>query len=234
MGKVIAIVAHRIKPVFCALLLVSMLAPIAQAESELPEVSSDGLHLLKTSKVRVAYVKPGVDLTHYSKVKLLDCYVDFKKNWQKEYNLDEVGLSGQVKDKDAEKIKDKLAAEFRTVFTESLTKAGYPVVEDIGSGVLLLRPALLNVDVSAPDILTAGPSRTLVKSAGDMTLFLELYDASTSTLLARIIDPRADNQAYAKLASGVTNKAAADRILRTWANLLAENLADVREKAAVK
>lgn len=213
-------------------LLVAMLvgAP-AVAGDKLPEVDSDGLHLAKNSKVRIAYVKPGATLADYRRVMLLDCYVDFVEDWQRDYNMDQVGLSGRVSDKDAERIKRDLAAEFRKVFTDELTRKGYPVVEAAAPDVLLLRPALINVDVTAPDIATSGRSRTFVESAGAMTLYMEIYDATTETLLARVIDPQADDSAFASQANRVTNKAAADRILRDWAELLAKRLGDVKETA---
>ena len=125
------------------------------AKKKLPEVDSDGLHLVKHSKVAVAYMKPGTDLGKYNKVKLLDCYVAFVKNWQREYNMGQVGLDGRVTDKDAEKIKTRLAAEFTKVFTKELTKKGFPIVDAAGADVLILRPALINVDVTSPDIPTA-------------------------------------------------------------------------------
>jgi hypothetical protein len=142
--------------------------------------------------------------------------------------MDQIGLDGRVSDKDAEEIKKGLAEEFRKVFTEELTKKGFPVVEDEGPDVLLLRPALINVDVTAPDLKTARMQRTWVESAGEMTLYMEMYDSATGTLLARVIDPRADPQNFAQQANRVTNKAAADRILRSWADLLAKHLGEVK------
>jgi len=194
------------------------------AKEDLPEVDSDGLHLVKKTKVRAAYIKPGTDLSQYSKVKLLDCYVDFVKDWEKDYNLNQIGLNGRIRDKDAEAIKKRLSDEFTKVFTEELTKKGFPVVDDVGPDVLLLRPALINVDVAAPDIMTAGMQTTYVRSAGEMTLYMEMYDSATSTLIARVVDPEADDDGFAKQANRVTNKAAADRILRHWAELLAKHL----------
>jgi len=202
------------------------------AKNELPEVDSDGLQLVKDSEVRIAYARPGATLAAYDKVMLLDCYVDFVKDWQKDYNLEQIGLAGRVSDKDAEEIKERLADEFRTIFAEELTKQGHPVVEEPGDDVLLLRPALINVNVVAPDVATASRSYTITDSAGSMTLYLELYDSVTSTLLARVIDPRADDRAFAQRASRVTNKSAADRILRHWADLLAQHLGTIAEQSA--
>ena len=208
-----------------------MSAPVI-AKDKLPEVDSDGLQLVKDRKVYAAYAKPGTDLSIYTKVKLLDCYVDFVKDWQKDYNMDQIGLNGRVRDKDAEAIKQRLADEFTKEFTKVLTEKGFPVVTDVGADVLLLRPALINVDVAAPDIATAGRQGTLVRSAGSMTLYVEMYDSATSTLIARVVDPQSDKEGMAKVANRVTNKAAADRILRHWAELLAKHLGDATHKQA--
>ncbi len=64
-----------------------------------------------------------------------------------------------------------------------MTEKGFPVVDEAGPDVLLLRPALINVDVAAPDIMTAGMQNTYVRSAGAMTLYMEMYDSATSTLI---------------------------------------------------
>lgn len=219
-------------PVLLSGLILAALQGAAVAATKLPEVSSDGLHLLKNTKVRIAYARPGASLKAYERVKLLDCFVQFKKGWQREYNLDEVGLSGRVSDREADEIKQRLAAEFKKVFTERLERRGHPVVEEAASDVLLLRPALLNVDVTAPDTRSAGRDQTYIRSAGSMTLLLELYDSSTGTLLARIIDPQADEQSVATEAGRAVNKQAADRILRRWADLLADHLTDVEQRAS--
>lgn len=206
-----------------------MSAPVV-AKDKLPEVDSDGLQLVKDRKVYAAYAKPGTDLSIYTKVKLLDCYVDFVKDWQKDYNMDQLGLNGRIRDKDAEAIKQKLADEFTKEFTKVLTEKGFPVVTDVGADVLLLRPALINVDIAAPDLQTAARQGALVTSAGSMTLYAEIYDSATSTLIARVVDPQADNDGLAQVANRVTNKAAADRILRRWAELLTQHLGEATHK----
>jgi len=203
----------------------------AKAKKSPPEVSSDGLHLVKDSKVAVAYLKPGASLDKYTEVKILDCYVQFKKNWARDYNLEEVGLDGRVTGKDAELIKKRVAEDFKKAFTKELTNQGHPVVSEAGDNVLLLRPAIINLDVNAPDTMRAGFDRTYVDSAGQMTLYLELYDSKTNTLLARVIDPQADNGSggFAMQANRVTNTADANRILRRWAKLLSDHLGEMRQ-----
>ncbi len=217
--------------IVATLALVSV--PVVQAKEAPPETTPEGLVLQKSTKSRISYVKPGATFTQYNRVAILDPLVEFEKDWQKDYNSSRMGLEGRVSDKDIERMKAGLAAEFTKVFTKELQdKGGYQVVDTAAPDVLILRPALLNVEVNAPDIMTAGINATVVRSAGQMTLFLELWDSSTNTLLARIMDAAADNDSFAKQANRVTNTQAADRILGDWAHELRTRLDEVKGKTS--
>src|SRR5262249_12283405 len=98
-------------------------------------------------------------------------------------------------------------------------------------GVLVLRPALINIEVNAPDLMSPGRSTTYVQSAGQMTLYLELWDGGTSTILARVLDAQSDSTVYTQNANTVTNKWAAERILRDWADELRTKLDLARGKS---
>ena len=206
--------------------------PVVQAKEAPPETTPEGLVLLKSTKSRISYVKPGATFAQYNRVAILEPLVEFEKDWQKDYNSSRRSLEGRVSDADVERMKAGLAAEFKKVFTDELqNKGGYQVVTTAAPDVLVLRPALLNVEVSAPDLMTAGINATVVRSAGQMTLFLELWDSSTNTLLARVMDAAADNDAFAKQANRVTNTQAADEILRSWAHELRGRLDEVKGKS---
>jgi Protein of unknown function (DUF3313) len=213
-------------------LALTAFAPAHAADTTLPQ-TQDGLELQpQKSKNRVVYLKPGATFTQYKRVAILDALVEFEKDWQKDYNRSRVGVAGKVSDADVERMKAGLAAEFKKIFVDELqNKGGYEVVDIAAPDVLVLRPALLNVEVSAPDLMTPGINATVVRSAGQMTLFLELWDSSTNTLLARVMDAEADNDAFAKQANRVTNVQAADRILRDWAQELRERLDMVHGKS---
>lgn len=73
------------------------------AEKSLPEVSHDGLHLQKGTKLRMVYKADGADLSQYTKVALLEAYVAFKKNWQRDHNRDVMSLEERISDKDMKK-----------------------------------------------------------------------------------------------------------------------------------
>jgi hypothetical protein len=220
----------KMSGVLLAAMCALSLAMSAAAKDKLPETTTDGLVLQKGTKMRAVYVKPGASLAGYSKIGLLDCYVAFTKNWQRDQNDDAIDLSRKVSTEDMDKIKTKLAAEFRTVFTKELQeKGGYAMTDKGGEDVLILRPAIVNLDVNAPDLDSPGMTREIVASAGEMTLYMEIFDGATGDIIARVIDPEADNRGgFAMAANSVTNKAAADRIIRAWADTLRKALDEVK------
>jgi len=194
-----------------------------------PQVSKDGLQLKTHTKQRVVYVKPGTTFNQYERVMILDCYVEMQKDWQRNYNANAPG-GGQVSDDDVQRIRNTLAAEFKKVFTTELQKSGYQVTSTSAPDVLLLRPAIINVQVTAPDIMSAGIDVNVITSAGSGTFYLELLNPSTNTILARAMDAEADQQPFAQQANAVTNRQAADIILKNWADDLVRHLDAVRGK----
>lgn len=206
------------------------LPPIADAaKKDLPEVSPEGLKLVPKTKVSAVYLRDGATFGGYDKIMIIDCYVAFRKNWQRDQNS---SSAFRVSDEDMTRIKTELAEEFKKVFTAQLTAKGESVVTTPGSGVLVLRPAIVNLDVTAPDIQTAGRTRTFSASAGQATLFLELYDAVTSELLARAIDVEEADRGFVTVSNGATNRAEAQRILKKWADLLGTYLQNARADAS--
>jgi hypothetical protein len=214
---------------------VAATAPLpAIAADPPPSVSSDGLQLQpQKSKHRLVYLKPGATFNQYQRVAILDCFVEFEKDWQKDYNRSRVGLDYKVSDADVERMKKGLAETFKKVFIDELqNKGGYQVVDKAAPDVLVLRPALVNVEVNAPDLMTPGINATVVRSAGQMTLFLELWDSTSNTILARVMDAAADENQLAQRANRVTNTQAAESIMRDWARELRGRLDEVRGKGS--
>lgn len=204
-------------------------AALAQKQ-ELPEVTEDGLHRVPDSKLAVVYAEPEADLSQYTRVKLMDAYVAFKKNWARDQRSRSVDRLS-VTPRDVEKIKDTLAREFHEVFRQTLEDGGYAVVDETGEDVLLVRPAIINLDVTAPDTMRAGRNTTYTSSAGEMTLYIELYDSVTGDMIAKALDRKMDNPSrsgFYTWANSVTNKAAATRILNGWAKILLDALNEAK------
>ena len=209
-------------------------AGTATARDKLPETTTEGLVLQHDTKVAAVYMRPGASLAEYDKISLLKAYVAFKKNWVREHNRDE-GFEQQLRSRDVDRIRSELSEEFTKVFTEVLsTKGGHEMVAAGGDGVLIIRPAIINLEITAPDLMTAGMQSNYAASAGQMTLYMELLDGVSGELLYRVIDPEAAGNHMWKVRNKVTNKADADRVLRRWATLLNDHLTQVKGVEKVK
>jgi len=203
--------------------------PLAAKKDELPQVTEDGLHLVPDSKLAIVYAEPGADLAGYKRIKLLDAYVAFKKNWLRDQRRGSVQPL-RVNSKDMEKITSKLSQEFHAVFKQVLEDGGYEVVDENADDVLTVRPAIINLDVTAPDTPSAGRSSSFTASAGEMTLYIELYDSVTGDLIAKALDRVVDSdRGFYTWTTSVSNKAAADRMLKGWARILREALDEAKQ-----
>ena len=195
------------------------------------QTSHDGLELVKKDRSTALYVRPGASLAQYDRVAILDCPVAFRKNWERDQNR-ERNFEERISKQDMERIKKALSEEFLKIFKRELQdEGGYTVVDTGGEDVLVLRPAIINLDVSAPDKMTPGMSETFTTSAVAMTLYLELYDSVSSQILARYVHADGDREGTMQVANRVTNKAAADRILTRWADRLRKGLDDAHREA---
>ena len=198
----------------------------AAAQDEFPEVTIEGLQRVKDSNLTLVYAEPGIDWGQYQRIYLADTYVAFRKNWQRSQ-----GRSGtqSIRADDMERIKTELASLFRQVFTEILGEGGYELVTERAEDVLIIKPAIINLDIAAPDVGSTGISYTYTESAGEMTLYLELYDSLTDDLIAKAADRQLSRETgYFHWRNRATNRAAARRILKVWANVLKEGLDEAR------
>jgi hypothetical protein len=216
-------------PMLIAVLSLFIATSVSAKKQAPPEVTVDGLHLVPDSKLALVYAEPGADLAPYQRVQLLDAYVAFKKNWERDQRTKSV-RNIRVSSKDIEKIKSSLAEEFQTVFIEALEEAGYEVTDETGDDVMIVRPAIINLDVNAPDTFQPGRTSVYTSSAGEMTLYIELYDSVTGDIIAKAIDRQFDrnNPGFYTWTNSVTNRSAALRILKGWAGILVNALNEAK------
>jgi hypothetical protein len=199
----------------CALCSTFSLTAFAE---EAEGISFDGLRPVDDSAVYMAYIDPEADFSVFKRVMILDPFVSFTSNWQRDQNRNR---RRNVRASDMERIKTDTANLFRDVFTEQLEAAGYEIVHQADYDVLLLRPAIIDLNISAPDIRTAGRSTTFTATAGAATLYIELFDSVNGTIIGRAADRKAArNTASMSWSNRVTNRAEASRMFRGWANTL--------------
>jgi hypothetical protein len=206
----------------------------AGSGDELPAVSEEGMNRVQSKRVDALYVNPDANFSEFKRFAIAEVDVSFRRNWLKDQNQTRRQLNRRVSQEDADRIRAAVAGSFRTIFTDELENAGYTVVDQAVPGneaadLLLLRPDILDLDVTAPDVRSPDRVRSYTTCGCSMTLSLELFDAMSGSLLARITDSKkAPDQRPMRIANSVTNKAEADRIMRRWAKLLVEKLDSVQ------
>lgn len=198
-------------------------AATASAQSGEDELTFDGLERIEDARVGAAYIDPNADFSVFRRVAILDPLVAFRANWQRDANR---SRTTNVSNREMERIKADVAWLFQDVFTQRLEDAGYEIVNVANVDVLVLRPAIIDLDITAPDTRRAGRSRTLTANAGAATLYLQLIDSLSGDVIGRGIDRRAARRAGGTLtwSNRVTNSAEARRILGRWADVLVEFL----------
>jgi hypothetical protein len=193
--------------------------PLTAFAGEDSNSSFDNLVPVEDASVAVAYIDPEADFSVFTRVMILEPYVAFRANWRRDQNR---SRSRNIRASDMERIRTDMAAMFKQVFTERLeADDGFEVVDEADYNVLLLRPAIIDLDVTAPDVNTAGRSRTFSASAGAATLYLELFDSVNGTIIGRAADRQASRSGGTMSWSNrVSNSAEARRAFRGWADQL--------------
>jgi hypothetical protein len=217
---------HTTKAVRIIVLLISTLSlttVFAATKADLEQaMSHDGLRKTSVKGIDLAYARPGATLAGYSRIKLDPIEVAFRKDWNPTKSGSMIKLSAENR----ESIRTAVAKIVYEEFAKELqNKSGYQLVNEVGPDVLRVKAHIVNLYVNAPDTRTAGPSRTYTVSAGEMTLFAELYDSETGEVLARVIDRNeARNSGMLTLTNSMTNADAAHSAASDWARILRNGL----------
>ena len=214
--------------ILALLVSVAAFAP-AWAKKDLPAVNDEGMELVKDSELATVYADPGADLGIYKRIWLEDATIAFRKNWQRDQNR---GNTLKVKDKDMLRITEDVATVFREVFARELVDGGYEMAEEEGNDVLIVKPAIVDLDLYAPDIPSASRSQTYSRSAGEMTLNLELFDSVTGDKIAKATDRKRDyDRGYMEWRTKVSNRADTRRMMKPWAKALRSALDEAKSSA---
>ena len=219
--------------VWLATLLLVVAPSAALADEHESDTTWDGLVMLEDTDVHAAFIDPDADFAVFQRVALLRPQVAFRSNWQR--NQNRTSRSRNVRASDVERIKEDVANLFMEVFTEQLEAAGYEVVNYADEDVLIVRPSIIDLDVTAPDVRAATRSRVYTATTGAATLFIEMFDSLTGDLIGRAVDRRTAGRAgFATRSNRVTNRADARREFRVWADQLIEFLDQHYIKAAAE
>lgn len=209
-----------------------LLLTACSTTKEAPAVSSDGLALVESTRSTVAYVKEGIDFSTFDKLVVLPSTVAFRKDWKRSYNFNK-SISVKITDEDMLKIRTEAAALFDEVFTKELTKSeSFTLIDKPEIGSLFIKPAIINLELTSPELDHAPIQRQINRSSGEATLYLEIFDGVSGEILLRIIDAEqvgSDSRAYRVTNKGKTRHDA-KVLVSKWASALREKFDEVHKK----
>lgn len=198
----------------------SSFVSVAMSKEKPPE-NWDGLERRKVKGLDNVYVRPNVVFTPYKSVMLDPTAVEFAKHWEKSQDFNKRPTADEM-----QRIKDKLAELMRERYTVELVEHGYTVVTAAAEDTLVVKTAIIDLFINAPDLNDPGITRSYTTSAGRMTLVLEARDGPTGQLLARVVDKQEDDHMGGTMmwTNAATNTNDARRIIDVWAKKLREAL----------
>jgi hypothetical protein len=192
----------------------------ASGKNELEErMTRDGLQKVKVKNIDLAYARPGASLAAYKRVKLDPVDVAFSPR-----GIRPTGSSLKLSTEEKEAIRSGVAKLVEEEFAREIQAGGhYQVVTESAPDVLRVRAGIANLYINAPDT-GPGRSRTIVSSAGEMTLIAELTDSASGQVLARVADRREATNTRMQLTNGMINESEARWIAAAWAKTLRKAL----------
>ena len=204
---------------------VALISVVALAAKKPPE-EWDGLKLVKVKGIDAAYVRPGADISGYTKVIIDPIQVAFAKDWDKKSSIYKQKLTTAQLDE----IKTKLGKLAEETFDDVLSKDnGYQIVTAPGPDVMRFSSAIVDLWPRAPDTQEPGRNYVYTTSAGSAVLYAELRDSETNQLFARVVDGReARNSGTFRWTNSVENTAEARAMVQDWARILRKRLDAVR------
>lgn len=191
-------------------------------------VTYDGLTRLDNTIMDVVWAREDIDLKEYRKVLFAGIGVQYRSVTGPYSGRAGSGRSstrsGQTEFQLDAATRSMFEEEISGAFLEEIGRSEViEVVQEIGPEVLLVRGGLLDV-VSRVPPESAGRSRIFISSVGEATLFLEVVDPTSNTVLARAVDRRAGENFSGAESNRATNRADIRRLGRRWGRIFREAL----------
>jgi hypothetical protein len=161
--------------------LMSACAPQPTIPIDLPKTNFDGLEEVSSRHFSAAFLRPGVDFTDYQELLLGESELAFRTPDRAKQQFP---LSLEQKNRFRQLLDAQFSDELATSNTLQLTDSAGPKV--------------LKLDVRVQDIIATVPPRSIsgvgdiaLQALAEATLVIELSDAESEEVLARVYDRRA-------------------------------------------
>ena len=156
--------------------------------------------------------------------------VSFVNDYLRRFNRN--NPNNRLTQSDLERMQADLSQLFIEEFTDELqNNAGYVIVDGAAEDVLAVRPAIIDLDVLAPE--TSPNQRSAIPSVGQMTLYMELIDSISGDILVKAMDNQFDRtRTRVNVRNRDRNEQAARAAVRHWAEILRQGLDEAHLRAS--
>jgi len=207
-------------PKYLAAFVLSMIIPMSViAEETNPRF--ENLVRVDDSQASMAYIDPQADFSVFDKVMVLDTHVAFRSDWERDQRRG--SRSNRISARDMDRIKSRVSELFNSVLIDELeADDGFSIVSEPDYNVLLIRAAIIDLDITAPDTMSATQSRTFTANSGAATLYIELFDSVSGQIIGRALDRQSarNTGSMMRWTTRASNTADARRTFRGWATQL--------------
>jgi hypothetical protein len=203
----------------------------ARAEAEEPPTTWDGLVRVPSKKLKFVYLAPDADFRPYDKVMIDPTEIAFDKKWLQNYNST-VSFDARLTGSDVQSAITEGVKGASDIFDKAFADGGYPVVTAAAPDVLRVRTGVVNIQVAAPDVLTAGRVIANTDAAGAATFVIEVRDSQSNALMGRAVDARLAGDDGIILRNALTNRRDFRDLVKTWAKICVAGLNELKARSA--
>ena len=205
----------------CALLVcaLAMAAPgIGAAAPDPAAAGPPGLVRVPSRTFDELQRQPGADLRGFRRFVIDTPQVTFRPDWLKRMN-ESRSVTRRIEPADADQIAERLAGAMQEALAQALAAQGFERAPAPAPGVLQFSPSVTDLVVYSPFVPAPGIDVGIVhREAGEATMRLEVRDASSGTVLARIADHApARTLGGFEQATSVSNLFWFEGMFRNWA-----------------
>jgi len=203
-------------------LLLALLVASCAPQPTVPVAAStdnlDGLEQVSSRYFDIAFVRPGVDFSHYTAVLMSGSELAFKTP---DRSLQQFPLSDEQKDQFRQQLDEDFAAELAKLKNLRL-------VDKAGADTLTVQVRVQDILTTVPAQATgrAGWGSLSLRAMGEATLVIELSDSESGEILARVYDRRAiEGVAIAQnQAAPITRWEDVESMSKGWASTVRDRL----------
>ena len=213
----------KIAVIVSLVLIVPVIAGAQSDESADAETTFDGLVEVRRARFRNVWVKPGVDVSRYSKI--LPGPAQFHYRDVPPVSRTTARRSSQQDFPIEENSRARLEELTPEIFREEVAKSEhFTIVDEAGRDTLFIYGALYDIVSHVPPDYV-GRSDIYISSVGQATLVIQIEDSMSREVLGRIVERRAAEPAFgAQISSTVTNLAEVRRLIRRWGTVFRNGL----------